>query len=176
MLHSERRYAVSAFREVGAFPPTLVKSESSEAFWEFVEQCQWQDAPAEWGSGSISNSRTFAQQQIDRAVSVLNGYPIEQQMKFETQFKQHREQLRQALNELCRADEAQEVGYRLPISGDDSFDDLCAHIIGKGKTFFESVIANPESAARITHYVESFWYVFNDLPNPELEALLDFRF
>lgn len=146
------------------------------AFWQFVDLVGWQDAPHPW-IGAQSHNSTITNSdhtdaQLEQSVAVLQTYSLDQQIAFRAQFIKHREVLRQVLSLLSREDEENEVSYRLPISGGDSFDDLCAHIIGRGKDSFEAVVANPQSAAQITHYTESFWYVFNNLPNPELEAFL----
>lgn len=45
---------------------------------------------------------------------------------------------------------------------DDTFWDLCCHIVGLGKEAFEHVFNNPSEIVNYPEFKEGFWYCFND--------------
>lgn len=117
-------------------------------FWEIIESVNWDE-----------NSRNVNTTTIGRDLLRKHGREVLQQV---------RDQYGMLMSELYqRIDKWEDANGRLPnYGGDDSFDDLLAHIMGMGRMKYEEVMENPAAAGEIDA-VESFSYVFHVLQDED---------
>lgn len=110
-------------------------------FWDLVSQCRWEE------DHNYKRIRKFL-------MKTLNKEEIEE---FSNCFNKAKEEIYKVLDahdEYCQ--NTKKRGFGL---SDNGFSDLCGEIIGRGKSFFNSVKANPEIAYKMAHkgeYHQSF--------------------
>jgi len=85
---------------------------------------------------------------------LMRRYSVETMEHFDNFVRAKYRELVQRLEQFAQDNN---VGIPGEFSGDDSFDDMVNHVIGRGETFYNSVMENPELLNGM-HFVESFSY------------------
>lgn len=119
--------------------------------WEFVRHCEWGVLDQPPPSGSTNHIL------LVRARTILATYSPQEQQQLHAAFREYHTQLHECLLPFA-------IRGELPIRGDNDFYDLCAHVIGCGKSSFDAVIADPATSTQLSECPESFAHVFEDLP------------
>ena len=112
---------------------------NEEKFWEIVDFIDWKE---------LCKIRKLNVNSV--VTRVARQYPFEVIQEF-------REVCREKKNQVAILTREQgEKGAAVPTGG-DSFGDLCAHVVGMGKEYFEDIVANPDKIASVP-YEECFSY------------------
>ena len=120
-------------------------------FWEIVKLANWGVASKskDWKSGKMTVQRTLRRELTT----------VEDLKSFQETFYVLKNKLGRTITQFERKN-AEQCG-----TGDDSFGDLCCHIVGLGQEVYEAELAAPLLAVRRAQrgdYVESFGYCIPD--------------
>ena len=108
-------------------------------FWEIVDFIDWKE---------LCKIRRLNVSSIN--VKVARQYPFEVIQEFRSLCSRKKNQIAEIIDAQAK------LGASVPTGG-DSFGDLCAHVVGMGKEYFEDIVANPEKIASVP-YQECFSY------------------
>lgn len=119
-------------------------------FWDIVDKLNWKD-----------NCNKHIEELQQKFYELCNGNIYVMEYFFKV-FLSYKDAVGYAIDEYDLTENSLRCSGYFFKGGDDSFDDLCSHIVGMGKDVTLAVIAHPGKAAEyFDKYVESFAYCFH---------------
>ena len=128
-------------------------------FWKIIDKLNWKEI-------SINSSTIRDYQEKVFKVFYDNEFSIENISDLREILKLYASVLRERVEQYS----VENYGDRhifpnnseVIIISDDTFWDLCCHIVGLGKETFEYIFNNPSEIINYPNFRESFWYCFSD--------------